>query len=69
MPGSAIDPFGSKIDIYQARANSIIASADKSFAQSVCRFLNALKESPPNSPEQIERLLTFWRSKEKELEN
>ena len=60
---SAIDPQASKQDIYRNRANAIIELADKSFSQSICRFLEAISEDPPNSSEQVQRLLTLWQAK------
>jgi hypothetical protein len=52
---------------YEERTLKLIDIADKSFAEKACQFLEAMKQEPPNGPEQVERLLLFWKTKLKEL--
>lgn len=70
---SSLDPeampeiLGSEDRNNLERAKKIIEIADKSFAEKACQFLEAMKENPPNGPEQVDRLLSFWQEKLKEL--
>lgn len=65
---SAIDPLDHVgFPSYEERTLRLIELADKKFAQKACQFLEAMKKNPPNGPEQVDRLLSFWQEKLKEL--
>lgn len=57
---SSIDPTGSKDDSNNERAKKLVTLADKSLVNKICSFLNEVKSNPPNSTDQIERLLKLW---------
>lgn len=65
---SAIDLLAhAEFPDYMERAQKIVELADKSFAEKVCQFLEAMKQNPPNGDEQVQRLLSFWKNKLAEL--
>jgi len=64
---SALDPIGSQELYILERTQKIIGLADKNFAEKACQFLKAMEQDPPNGPEQVQRLLSFWKKKLEEL--
>lgn len=65
---SSIDPLAhAGFPSYEERTLKLIELADKSFAEKACQFLEAMKVNPPNDDEQVQRLLSFWKNKLKEL--
>lgn len=66
---SALDPQDhEESPAYKERTKKIIALADIPFAEKACQFLLAVEQDPPNGPEQVQRLLSFWKNKLDELQ-
>ena len=64
---SAIDPLShEQFPEYQGRTQKIVELADRNFIEKIYEFLVAIEKEPPNGPEQVQRLLSFWKKK---LEN
>lgn len=66
---SALDPQAHEdFPSYKERTQKNIALADIPFAEKACQFLLAVEQDPPNGPEQVQRLLSFWKNKLDELQ-
>ncbi len=66
---TAVDPENEISDRLRSRARKVLELSDTAFAHKVLDFLAAVREDPPNSEEQIERLIALWQRKVQEGSN